>query len=136
MNGKPFFDTNVLVYAVNPDDPRGESARQLLAAGGLVSVQVLNEFASVAHDKLHQPWDQVSEKLAAIRSLLAAVTPLTVEVHERALAIAQRYGYHLWDALIIAAALEAACGTLYSEDLQDGQQIEGLRIRNPFRRRE
>jgi predicted nucleic acid-binding protein len=76
--------------------------------------------------------DQVLEKLAAIRTLSSAITPLAVDVHERALAIAQRYGYHLWDALIIAAALEARCDTLYSEDLRDGQKIDGLRIHNPF----
>jgi predicted nucleic acid-binding protein len=63
---------------------------------------------------------------------LTRVMPLEVETHERALAIAQRYGYRIFDALIIAAALEASCETLYSEDMQDGQRIGGATIRNPF----
>jgi predicted nucleic acid-binding protein len=134
VKGRPFFDTNVLIYAaLTPADPRAEPARVLLGQGGLISVQVLNEFIHTARYKFRQPWNQVLETIADIRELCPTVTPLTVEVGEHGLAIAQRYGYHLWDALVIAAALEASCDTLYSEDMQDGQKIEGMRIRNPFR---
>lgn len=104
-----------------------------LSAGGVVSVQVLNELASVARRKLGMPWNQVTEALGAIRSLCSAPAPITIEMHEAALRIATEYGYHLYDALIVAAALEAGCSTLYSEDLRDGQVIAGrLTVRNPF----
>jgi predicted nucleic acid-binding protein len=136
VNGQGFFDTNILVYAaIRPQDPRAEPARALLDAGGLISIQSLDEFVNIARHKLGRPWSEVLEGLADIRVLCPVVTPLTVEVHERALGIAQRYGYRIWDALIIAAGLEASADTLYSEDLQDGQKIEGLTIRNPFRKK-
>ena len=55
-----------------------------------------------------------------------------MKTHQAALAISERYGYRVYDALVIAAALEASCKILYSEDMQDSQEIEGLTIRNPF----
>ncbi|HEY2621550.1 MAG TPA: PIN domain-containing protein [Acetobacteraceae bacterium] len=135
MNGQVFFDTNVLVYAALQPDARSEAARGLLARRGVTSVQVLNEFASVAHRKLRRPWPEITRALAAIRVFCATPRPITVAIHEAALAIAERSGYRIYDALIIAAALEAGCVTLFSEHLQDGQVIEGrLTIRNPFSR--
>jgi predicted nucleic acid-binding protein len=129
MSRHHFFDTNILVYAVKADDPRAEPARQLLAAGGMISVQALNEFASVARRKLGQPWSEINDKLAAIRTL-CEVTRLTIAIHEHALA---GYGYCIYDALQLAAALETGCAVFYSEDLKDGQKIRGLHIVNPFR---
>ena len=126
-----FFDTNVLLYAVRPEDPRAERARLLLADGGLISVQALNEFTNVARRKLGQPWGEINEKLGAVRAL-CEVKSLTVATHERALALAERYGYQIYDALQLASALENGCSILYTEDLQHGQQIDGLTIRNPF----
>ena len=132
MSGKAFFDTNVLLYSVS-DDRRTERAEALLAGGGTISVQVLNEFAAVAHRKMKMPWADVIEALAAIRILCPDPVPITVQTHEAALQLAIRYDYHYYDALVLAAALEAGCDTLYSEDLQSGQRIEGrLTIRNPF----
>jgi predicted nucleic acid-binding protein len=55
-----------------------------------------------------------------------------VDTHDQALRIAERYGFQIYDSLIVAAALEAGCTTLYSEDMQDGQSIDTLTIRNPF----
>jgi predicted nucleic acid-binding protein len=133
MSGSVFFDTNVLLYLVATDDSRSGTAEALLKEGGVVSVQVLNEFASVAHRKLGMAWDELGEALAAIRDLCEVPVPITIETHESALAIAARYGLNLYDALIAAAALQAGCRILYSEDLQDGQVLEGrLTIRNPF----
>ncbi len=132
MSVSPFFDTNVLIYAFADGDPRNQAARELLGEGGVTGVQVLNEFVSITRRKLGFRWDEVLESLAAIRVLCASVAPLTVESHERALHIAQRFGYHIFDALVIAAALDAGSSTLYTEDLQDGQTIETLTIRNPF----
>ena len=131
----PFFlDTNVLLYASLQPDARSEAARALLARRGTISVQVLNEFANVAFRKLHRNWPEIVRALAAIRVLCAPPRPLTVATHEAGLAISGRTGCRLYDALIIAAALEAGCATLFSEDLHEGQVIDGrLTIRNPFR---
>ena len=133
MNDEVFFDTNVLIYAIAKDDPRAVSAEAMLAAGGVVSVQVLNEFVSVARRKLGMTWEEVAEALAAIRILCPAPVPITIETHETALRIAAKYGYQIYDALIAASALLAGCRRLFSEDLQDGQILEGrLTIINPF----
>ena len=126
-----FFDTNVLLYAVRAADPRAERARLLLADGGIIGVQALNEFANVARRKLGQPWAEIKEKLGAVRAL-CEVKPLTVATHERALVLAERYGYQVYDALQLASAMESGCSILYTEDMHHGQRIEGLTIRNPF----
>lgn len=132
MSGKTFFDTNVLLYLASRD-PRAERAEALLAGGGTISVQVLNEFAVVAHRKMKMPWEEVEAALAAIQILCPEPVPITVQTHKAALHIAMRYGYHFYDALVLAAALEAGCDTIYSEDLQAAQVIDGqLTIRNPF----
>jgi len=136
MPGRAFFDTNVLIYALAKGDPRSKRAQELLAAGGALSVQILNEFVSVARRKILMSWSEVAEALDAIRVLCPSPLPLTVGTHEAALKIAEKHGYGIYDALVVATALEAGCETLYSEDLQDGQTIHGqLRIRNPFARR-
>lgn len=98
-----------------------------------MSVQVLDEFVAIATRKLGMSWKDVLEALSAIRVLCPAPLLLTVETHEAALRIAAKYRYHIYDALVIAAALESACATLYSEDLHDGQTIDRLAIRNPFK---
>jgi predicted nucleic acid-binding protein len=134
MSDKPFFDTNVILYAFRQDDTRGQVAETLLAAGGALSVQVLNEFVAVARRKLDKSWEEVRRALGILRVFCPEPVPLTVETHERAVHIAERYGYSIFDSLIIAAALHAGARTLYSEDLQDGQAIDGLTIRNPFPR--
>lgn len=133
MNGKAFFDTNVLVYIVGQKDERTATAESLVANGGVVSIQVLNELASVSYRKLRMSWPDISEALHAIRVLCPDPIPLTTDTHDAALRIAAKYGFAFYDALIAAAALEAECTVLYSEDLQDGQVIEErLTVRNPF----
>jgi predicted nucleic acid-binding protein len=132
MSVKPFFDTNIPVYAFSEEDPRVEVARILLAAGGIISVQVLNETTSVMRRKLKMTWPEASEAIGALRILCPTVISLTPPMHESALKIAERYGYQIFDSFIIATALEAKCKTLYSEDMNDGQVIDGLTIRNPF----
>jgi len=133
MSGRPFLDTNVLVYAIGEDPKRTPRAEALLADGGVLSVQVLNELAVVARRKLKMPWPEIVEAIAAIRVLCPEPLPLTVETHEAALRIASEHGLHFYDALIVAAALESECQLVYSEDLQDGQVIDKrLRVENPF----
>jgi len=133
MSGKAFFDTNILVYVVGQKDQRTDTAEALLAGGGTISVQVLNELANVSRKKLRMSWEEIDEALAAIRVLCPSPLPLTVDTHDAGRRIAAKYGYSMFDGLIAASALEAECDTLYSEDLQDGQMIEGhVTIRNPF----
>jgi predicted nucleic acid-binding protein len=124
----------VLIYAMVSGDSRRERAQQLAAQGGVISVQVLNEFVAVARRKMRMPWEDVIEALDAIRVLFPYPVAITIETHEAALEVAQKYGLGIYDSLIVAAAIEAHCSALYSEDLQDGQIINGkLTIRNPFR---
>lgn len=128
---KPFFDTNVLLYLLSRDHEKADRAEALLEQQGTVSVQVLNEFAAVASRKLGLSYPEI-EVLEPIRAV-CAVEPVTLETHDLGVGVAERYGFSIYDALIIAAALLADCETLYSEDLQDGQRIDGrLVIRNPF----
>ncbi len=133
MSGsEDFFDTNVLLYLLSADAAKADRAEELLAIGGTISVQVLNEFAAVASRKLRMSWIEIREVLAQIRAV-CAVAPMTVETHDRAVRIAERYSLSIYDALIVSAALLADCKTLHSEDMQDGQVIERrLTIRNPF----
>jgi len=134
MPAKHFLDTNVLIYAVAKNDPRASKAEALLANGGIVSIQSLNEFVSVARRKLGMSWKQVNECLDLICILCSDPVPISLDMHKAAMAIAEKYGYSIYDALVASAALEAGCKTLYSEDLQDGQVINRqLIIRNPFR---
>lgn len=134
MSAKALFDSNVLIYAMVSGDSRRERAQQLLAQGGVISVQVLNEFVAVARRKMRMPWKGVIEALDAVRILFPSPVAITIDTHQEALAIAEKYGYGIYDALVVASALEARCTILYSEDMQDGQVIESqLTIRNPFR---
>ena len=134
MSGSAFFDTNVFVYTVVQDDPRSQKAEELIAEGGTVSVQVLNEFAAVARRKTKMPWDELRFAIENIKALCPDPLPITLDTHNEALTIAEKYGYRIYDALVVASALEAKCTILYSEDMGDGQVIERrLTIRNPFR---
>jgi predicted nucleic acid-binding protein len=132
MSDKAFLDTSILIYVISLGDARTAKAEELLADGGYISVQVLNEFAAIARRKLKMPWHDVRDALSSVRTLCEAPAALTVETHEAALEIAEQYGYHIYDALILAAALDADCDTLYTEDMQNGQRVGAITIRNPF----
>lgn len=128
-----FFDTNVLLYLLSGDAGKADRAEIALAAGGILSVQVLNEFAAVATRKIGMSIDEVREVLATVRAV-CRVVPITEATHDKGIEIADRYRLSIYDAMIIAAALIAECKILLSEDMQDGQMIDGsLEIRNPFR---
>jgi len=127
-----FIDTNVALYLLSADAARADRAEELLAIGAVVSVQVLNEFASVAMRKLRMSWPEIREVLAQVR-VVSQVEPISIDTHDRAVHIAERHGVPIYDALIIAAALLAGCKILYSEDMQHGQVFDRqLRICNPF----
>jgi predicted nucleic acid-binding protein len=128
----PFFDTSVLLYLLSDDTDKADRIETLLSARGIVSVQVLNEFAVVALRKLKMPLDEVREILDTIRAV-CAVEPLTIETHDRGLAVCERYRFALYDSMLVAAALISGATILYSEDLQHGQVIDNqLRVTNPF----
>ncbi len=127
-----FFDTNVLLYLLSADAAKADRVEEALVAGGTISVQVLNEFTSVALRKLGMKVSQVREALEPITEI-CEVMPLTTQIHQRGLQVAERYRFSFYDALIVAAALESGSTTLYSEDLQDGQVIDRvLAVKNPF----
>ena len=132
MASKPFLDTNVLLYGFASDEPRVETARAILAQGGVTSVQVANEFIDVSRRKRRWTWEHVGAALDSLRGLLGAPLPLTDETHRLALDISARYGFRIYDSAILAAAKLAGCAQVYTEDLQDGQVIDGVRVHNPF----
>lgn len=128
-----FFDTNVLLYAASGDRRKADRAEELVSRGGTISVQVLNEIANVARRKMQLSWRETHDFLNAVRNLLS-VESVTSDVHDTGLAIAERYGLSVFDAMIVASALHAGCRTLWSEDMQHGLMIDRrLRIENPFR---
>ena len=140
MNGD-FVDSNVFVYLFDETAlQKHQVARSLIQAGleeGTVSIshQVIQETLNVITRKLPVPAtpDQARRFMDAVLLPLWRIMP-SRELYHRALDIQSRYQYALYDALVVAAALEGGCARLYSEDLQDGQKIEGLVIKNPFER--
>jgi predicted nucleic acid-binding protein len=128
-----FFDTNILLYLASDEPAKADRAEMLVAEGGMISVQVLNEIANVARRKMAMSWEEIHGFLANLRALLPVV-PVTVETHEAGIALAERYGFATYDAMIAAAAIVSGCDTLWSEDMQHGMMLDDrLRIVNPFR---
>ena len=128
-----FFDTNILIYVASGDVTKADRAEAAIATGGAISVQVLNEFGNVARRKMQMSWAETHLFLTTMRSLLT-VHPLTLDIHETGLKLAERYGFSVYDATIVSSALHAGCDTLWSEDMQHGMRLdEGLRIIDPFR---
>jgi predicted nucleic acid-binding protein len=134
MPAKQFFDTNILIYAFASDDPRSVRAESLIAEGGVIGVQVLNEFTNVTRRKLRWEWKHIEASLAVVEELFGPVAPLTTAIHARAVVLARDRELSIFDALIVAAAQEAGCQLLMSEDLQHGQKFGTLTVENPFRR--
>ncbi|ALO46389.1 PIN domain-containing protein [Pseudohongiella spirulinae] len=130
---RSFLDTNVLLYLHSADSRKADTAEALIAAGGIVSVQVLNELTHVLRRKLLYSWQEVNHVLDLMERLLQVV-PLTQEVHRQGRLLATRYSLSVYDAMIVAAAMHADCDVLYSEDMQSGQQFNGaMRLVNPFK---
>jgi predicted nucleic acid-binding protein len=132
MPGERFFDTNVLIYAFAAGDRRSGRAEALLAEGGVIGVQVLNEFTNVSLRKLGWDWPQVDAALAVISELTAPVLPLTADIHAEAVKLARSNALAFYDALIVAAAADAGCRVLLSEDFQHGRRFGAVTIQNPF----
>lgn len=136
MPGRSFFDTNVLIYADDKADPaKQRRALDLIAEHrrgrtGVVSLQVLQEYFVTVTRKLHLDARIARRKV----ELLAEFDVATPEVADilAAIDLHRLYGLSFWDALILRAAKEAGCTVLFSEDMQDTREIEGVRIVNPF----
>lgn len=128
-----FFDSNVLVYLASGDRAKADRAESVLARGGVINVQVLGEVANVTRRKMGLSWADTRAFLSLLRRLLD-IHAVTLETHDVGLALAERYGFSVFDGMIVAAALQAGCDSLWSEDMQHGMRLrEGLRIVNPFR---
>lgn len=129
-----FLDTNVLLYVVSGDSAKADRAEELIAGGGVISVQVLNEFVSVALRKFAMSLPEIREVLSAVRAV-CSVEPLSEKTHDLALELTGHFQLSFYDGLIVAAAILANCSVLYSEDMQDAQTMESVTIRNPFSNR-
>lgn len=126
-----FADTNVVLYLLD-DGPKADRAEAILAERPRISVQVLNEAMVNFRRKAGLDWDETGAFLAGVRAL-CPVEDVTLQTHDVGRALAERYGFSVYDAMIVAAALLAGCTRLWSEDMQDGLLVEGrLRIANPF----
>lgn len=128
---KPFIDSNVVLYLFSSDKVKADRAESLLQSGGLISVQVLNEVASVCLRKLKMTWEEIDTVLETLKST-CEVLPVTLASHEKAVVLAQRYQLSLYDANIVANAILAGVKTLLSEDMQSGMLMDGVTVVNPF----
>lgn len=135
---RSFFDTNVLLYLFDSSEPDKKTLAQEALSGeveagrAVLSTQVLQEFYVNATRKLAEP---LSTEVAASQVRDFARLPLVRVDEAMILAAIERHGrmsLSFWDALIVEAALAAGADTLLTEDLQHEQQIEGLRVHNPF----
>ncbi len=135
MNDKVFLDTNILVYAHTDMDAVKQSTAQGLISSHnntFISSQVFQELANTLNKKFKLHWPEVQNVLsdAKTNNNLFINSDATIL---KACELAQRYKFSFYDSLIIAAALECNCTTLYSEDLHNSQIIDGkLKIVNPF----
>jgi predicted nucleic acid-binding protein len=127
-----FVDTNVLCYLFGNDADKAARAEQIVRGGGLISTQVLSELTNVARKKAKLAWPQV-DLITDLICTAFRVNPLTLDTFRSAKALAARHQIHIYDAQIIAAALESGATSLWSEDMQSGQVFERqLVVRNPF----
>jgi predicted nucleic acid-binding protein len=127
-----FLDSNIVLYLASEDLLKAERAQELVAEGGTISVQVLNEIANISRRKMGLSWAETRNFLLMIRGLLK-VEPITIEIHDVGISLAERYQLSVYDSMIVSAALSAECDMLLSEDLQNGLLINGrLRVLNPF----
>ncbi len=139
MNDKYFIDTNILIYSFDPDNPSKRKialdliSKALERGTGVISYQIIQEFLNVATRKFAVPLTCKDSQ----RYLNVVLEPLcevfsSTELFHQALEISDHWRFPFYDALVVAAALQADCSVLYSEDMQDNRTIKGLTIRNPF----
>ena len=139
MNAEPvnaplaFIDTNMVCYLFGSDLAKALRAEELLQGGGLVSTQVLAEMTNVARKKAKMEWAEIDAVVDMVCAF-CEVKPVTFKIFSAAKHIARHHNVHIYDAQIIAAALDCDATILWSEDMQDGRQFENrLTVRNPFK---
>jgi len=139
MNDRFFLDTNIFVYSFDRGSPaKAKRALSLIkdavtSGRGIVSYQVVQEFLNVALKRFEKPLttSEAEQYLATVfRPLLSVYASQSLFLE--ALRLSGRYRLSWYDSLIVAAAVEGQCATLYSEDLQHGQRMGRIEIRNPF----
>jgi predicted nucleic acid-binding protein len=132
MTVRAFADTNIPLYALDVDAEKRKKALALLRGNPVISVQVVNEFISVATGKIKLARPQIN-RLARVMMKRCEVVTMDAAMVKEAIALGERYQLSHWDSLIVDAALRANCDTLYSEDMQHGQLIDGrFTVINPF----
>jgi predicted nucleic acid-binding protein len=133
MSAEPFFDTNVVIYALIDDSERTAIAKRAIQAGGIISVQVINELTNTLRRKFRLSWSEIDAHVFHVVSMMDDVRPITAVTSVRARDIAERHNLQFYDSLLLASALEAGCRRFISEDMQDGFVVDGLKVENPFR---
>jgi len=132
MPGKIFIDTNIVIYSLGQASTKAHLAAPLFVGSPSISTQVLSETASVASRRLSLSASEIRKLITSLEAMCRVEIITLITIHA-ALDIRERYGFSWYDSLIVAVALEAGCDTLYSEDMQNNQEINGrLRIVNPF----
>jgi len=127
-----FLDSNVMIYAYfKQDEGKQRISKQLIGQKAVISTQVLQELTNTFHRKMGVSYNIVRLILQEC-SQNCDINTNTSDTVFSAIEIAEKYGFSFYDSLIVAAAIESKCTTLYSEDLQHNQQIENLTIKNPF----
>ena len=138
MSPPSFFDTNVLVYAADADEPDKQAAaialfRSCVDTGAiLLSTQVLQEFYVTVTRKLARPLAPASALEAVMRLAMLPLVTVTADMISAAAQLAERSHLSFWDALIVRAAAVGGAEVLYTEDLSHGSMVDGVRIVNPF----
>lgn len=139
MSARAFLDTNVLVYCYDRREPRKQTRALEIMQGAwrpidvVLSTQVLQEFYVVVTRKLANPISAEHAEEAVAELAALPVVPCDAALVRTSIALARRYQLSLWDALILEAARTGSCECVLTEDLQDGLQVEGVRVENPFR---
>ena len=134
MNDRVFIDSNVLIYAYSEEEIKREKALGIIKMNeSIISIQVINEFVNVVKKKFNKKNDEILEALEEIEEQLVIWDNYNLHLTKKAINLNDRYKYSYYDCLIIAAALEAECSVLYTEDMHHNHLIEDkLRITNPF----
>jgi len=136
--GRDFLDTNILLYAYSPAEPRKQKiaddlVRRAILGELVTSTQVLAEFASVLLHKVSPP--KTADEVKRILDILAPISVVVPDgdIVRRAVEARGAYGIHFYDGMIVAAAERAGSEKIWSEDLSDGQKYFGVAVANPFR---
>jgi len=132
MPGKIFIDTNIIIYSLGQTSTKAQIAAPLFVGSPSISTQVLSETANVAYKRLALSLFEIRQLINSLAAM-CKVEIISFPIIELAINIQEKFCFSSYNSLIIASALGAGCDTLYSDDMQNGQEIDGrLHIVNPF----